>query len=182
MELINDRAIPVSKFTHSDLVEIAYKWVLKRGRCGVAFKEFCTATNETPDVIGFGSWGHSVMIEVKVSKSDFYKDKTKNFRKDPTLGMGKYRYYCVPTGLIKVSSLPPNWGLIYVNEKGRATCVHNPYGKTVDSNIFVNGHEQNMLAEHVLMYSALRRLHIKGHIDSIYDKDYQYGGGFKREL
>lgn len=175
--------LPFSKFTHNELVQIAYNWVLKRGVCGVAFKELHTncSNGEHPDVIGFGSHNHSVLIEVKVSKTDFYKDRTKKFRKDPLLGMGKYRYYCVPTGLIKVSDLPPNWGLIYVNDRGRATCVHNPYGKCLDSNIFSNGFQQNVHAEHGLMYSALRRLHIKGHIDTIYDKDYQYGGGFKRD-
>jgi hypothetical protein len=166
--------------THEKLVQIAYRWVMKRAACGVAFKELNTCSGEYPDVIGFGSWGHSVLIEVKVSRSDFLKDKTKKFRKQPELGMGKYRYFCCPTGLIKVTDLPENWGLIYVNDKGRATCVHNPYGKTTESNVFSNGFEQNMRAEHTLMYSALRRLHIKGHIDTIYDKDYQYGGGFVR--
>lgn len=161
--------------THNDLVQIAYRWVLKRGSCGVAFKELNTTTSnrEYPDVIGFGAWNHSVLIEVKVSRPDFMKDRHKSFRKDPSLGMGKYRYYMCPAGLIKPEDLPERWGLIYVNDQMKARCVVNPYGH-VDGNIRRNGFERNIHAEHQLMYSALRRLHIKGHIDCIYDKQYNY--------
>src|ERR1700743_1391059 len=107
--------------THSELVQIAYRWVLKNGSCGVAFKELVTlGSNEIPDVIGFGAWEHSVLIECKVSRSDFLADKHKSFRKEPHLGMGNQRFYCCPTGLIKVEELPEGWGLIYVNEKGKA--------------------------------------------------------------
>jgi len=40
-------------FTHKDLIPIAYKWVLKRGSCGVAFKELNThaSNGEYPDVL-----------------------------------------------------------------------------------------------------------------------------------
>jgi len=162
------------KITHKDLIKPAYDWVLKRGSCGVAFKELNTtcSNGEYPDVIGFGAWGHSVLVEVKVSRADFLSDKKKFFRKNPEQGMGRYRYYCCPKGLIKIEDLPEGWGLIYVNEKLKATCVYSPYSKNPEGNIRENGFNQNMKAEHGLMYSALRRLHIKGHIECIYDKDY----------
>jgi len=87
--------------------------------------------------------------------------------------MGKFRFYLCPFGLIKIEELPSNWGLIYVDDKNRAKCVHNPYNPK-GGNIWRNGFEQNLLAEHGLMYSALRRLHLKGDLVKIYDKQYVY--------
>lgn len=155
--------------THKELVSSAYKWVLNRAGCGMAFKELYTlaCNGEYPDVIGFSSWGKSVLIECKASRSDFHADKKKMFRMYPEQGMGRYRFYCCPTGLLKREDLPENWGLIYVNEQGRATCVHNPYNER-GGNIWSNGFECNMKAEHGMMYSALRRLHKRGLMDAIY--------------
>lgn len=153
--------------THKDLVNSAYKWVLTKS-CGFAFRELKTIQSECPDVIGFGSWKHSILIECKVSRSDFFADRKKPFRMFPENGVGRYRFYCCPTGLLKVSDLPDNWGLIYVNEQGKARSVHNPYCKSISGNIWNNGFLVNEDAERALMYSALRRLHIRGRIDEIY--------------
>lgn len=156
--------------THKELVEIAYKWVLKNASCGIAFKEIYTVNNtgEIPDVIGFGSWEHSVLIECKVSRSDFLKDRNKKFRCNPELGMGKNRLYCCPEGLIKKEELPPSWGLIYVDDKGKAKCVYKPKtGKY--SRFCADFDEWNLSAEHSFMYSILRRLFLKGLSDAIYD-------------
>lgn len=152
---------------HKELVDIALKWVLKKTTCGVAFKELNThaSNGEYPDVIGFGAWGHSVLIECKASRSDFLSDKKKSFRKNPELGMGSQRFYCCPTGLIKPEELPQGWGLVYVNEKHKAICVQKAYRGNVDER---DGMAKNMLAEHGLMYSVLRRLHLRGLIDTIY--------------
>ena len=76
---------------------------------------------ENPDVIGFrhgcSSDCGTVLLEVKVSRSDFLRDKTKPHRINPASGIGRWRYYVCPTGLIKPNELPPKWGLIYVNER-----------------------------------------------------------------
>lgn len=68
--------------THSELIEIGYRWLLKHTSCGVAFKELraICPNGEIPDVIGFGGFGHSVLIEVKISRADFLADKKKIFR------------------------------------------------------------------------------------------------------
>ena len=91
--------------------------------------------------------------------------------------MGTHRYYFCPTGLIKIVDLPDGWGLIYVDDKGKAKVVFNPYKRTIVNNQVVKGHpgfDKNIKSEHEVMYSALRRLHIKGHIETIYDKKYEY--------
>lgn len=166
------------KHKHSDLIPIAYDWVMKRG-CGVAFKELNTITGEYPDVIGFQSSGFSILIEVKVSRNDFLADRKKSFRINPEMGMGTYRFFMCPWGLIKQHELPHGWGLIYVRNF-KATCVYHPYYsfnlkgiRPFDKSFegFINKNYKN---ENMLMYSALRRLHIKGHIECIYDKQYNY--------
>ncbi len=158
----------LTSFTHTQLVDIAYRWVLKNGSCGVAFKELGTgSTPEIPDVIGFGAWQHSVLVEVKVSRSDFHSDKSKSFRKNPDMGMGRQRFYCCPDEIIKVEDLPKDWGLLWVNEKGRCRTVHTPYKGNVG--LRQAAHKNNLQAEMGVLYSALRRLHLRGRIEEIYE-------------
>lgn len=157
--------------THQKLVELAYNWVLKNAGCGIAFKERLTVNNsgEIPDVIGFGTWGHSVVIEAKCSRADFLRDKKKKFRQNPELGMGKHRFFICPRDLIKIEELPENWGLIYVYESGKCKRVHNPYGGNV--NRFRSGFkDRNIQAEHSYMYSMLRRLKDHKVLDKIYER------------
>lgn len=155
--------------THDDLVQIAYRWVLTARSCGVAFREFNSAAcnGEYPDVIGFGAWGHSVVVECKISRSDFARDKLKSFRKSPEQGMGSQRFFCCPTGLVHPDELPEGWGLVYVSETRKARIAHDPYGGNVRWR--KTPMEKNIKAEHGLMYSALRRLHLRGLLDTIYE-------------
>lgn len=163
-------------FTHKDLIPIAYRWILKHASCGVAFKELVTLSQEVADVIGFGSGEYSCLIEVKASRSDFLCDKKKPFRINPDLGIGSRRFYLCPENLINISDLPIGWGLIWVNDKKVATCVYNPYNSfmqippSIERESRFAVFEKNKSSERAIMYSALRRLHMKGHIESIYTK------------
>ena len=101
---------------HRELCLLAGKW-LRRNRfrpptCHYVAVELVTANQETPDVFGWNYWT-SVLIEVKVSRSDFLADKKKPFRLFPEDGLGEYRYYCCPKGLINPEEVPQHWGLIY---------------------------------------------------------------------
>jgi hypothetical protein len=155
--------------THASLVEIGYRWVLSR--CSFAFKELVTLnmTGEVPDVIGFRNDG-TFLLEAKTSREDFLCDKKKPFRINPETGMGDWRFYIAPSGLIKESELPPLWGLVEVNEKGNARCTCNPYTDRPKSNILSMWvrNPKNTQAEMDMMISALRRLHIQGVIPLIY--------------
>ncbi|MEO5991406.1 MAG: hypothetical protein ABIP68_07185 [Ferruginibacter sp.] len=155
--------------SHHNLVEISYKWLIKR--CGFAFKELRSLSSECPDVLGFRSC-ESILIECKISRSDFLSDKNKPFRKVSSNGMGNYRLYCCPKGLIKKEELPEKWGLIYVNEFGKATLVHNCFNNK-GGNMYLedNRFEANTKEEMYMLYAALRRLHIRGRIDEIYDME-----------
>ncbi|MBC3539785.1 hypothetical protein ACFSC6_21140 [Rufibacter sediminis] len=128
--------------THKDLVEIAYKWVLKEAGCAIAFRDFVSVEQSElyPDVIGVGSFAKSVSVKVDVSKPYYLKSINKEIWLNPEKGMGRFRFLCVPKDLVQPADLPANWGLIYVNDKGQATCVHNPYG-TGSSDIWKNGFE-----------------------------------------
>ncbi len=176
-------------YTHKDLVEIAYKWVVKNGSVGFAFKELKSISSEIPDVIGFNSW-ESILIECNASRSDFFRDKAKPHRSES--GMGNWRFFCCPKDLIRVDELPEKWGLIYVNENGRATIKHDCRIKKVREECISEYHkreypqgfyyrtaradenrfEVDTEAERAIMYTALRRMFIKGHLNSIYDKEY----------
>lgn len=146
---------------HKELVEIGFKWLRKR--CGAVFKEITTANRETPDVIGFMS-GESILIEVKVSRSDFLRDKKKYHRGTSAKGMGRYRFYLCPEGLIKKEDLPYYWGLLWVNSKGKVEIIHNPYCRNPTGNIYSGGFDCDIEAEHRFMYSILRRMSVKGMI------------------
>ncbi len=141
--------VAANGLTHTKIIEHSRK-VLKRAgmmwKCGVTFAELSTAVSETPDVLGFYSGGAS-LIEAKASRSDFLGDKKKYFRKHPEMGMGNYRFYACPSGLIKEEEIPDKWGLIYVSEKGRCTLKKKPVWQ-----------ESRKSAEHMFMYSVLRRI------------------------
>ncbi len=72
---------------------------------------------ELPDVIGWMVNGTSWLIEVKTSRSDFLVDRKKAFRKEPSLGLGNFRWYATPPGLVKPEEMPLGWGLLEVHPK-----------------------------------------------------------------
>lgn len=101
-----------SVITHAEGVEIGRRWLI-RNKCVVTLNETVgMASRESPDGLGWLYDGQTVLIEVKVSRADFLSDKGKTFRKFPEFGMGTYRYYLTPPGMIKTSELPVGWGLL----------------------------------------------------------------------
>ncbi len=120
------------KTQHQTLCAIAVKW-LKRAPsaggpgCAVAVSECKTGwSGEIPDAIGFRYTGSqaldgSTLIEVKTSRSDFLADAKKPHRQ--TGGIGVWRYYMCPTGLIAPQELPIGWGLLEVNARGHVKAL-----------------------------------------------------------
>lgn len=115
----------MSSITHNDLVKIAERWLIGTRKCGAVITEMVTLGMETPDAIGFRD-GSSTLIECKASRSDFLADAKKPFRRNPRIGMGTYRFYLCPAGIITFQDLPEKWGLIWVNEKGKAKMQVGP--------------------------------------------------------
>jgi len=94
------------------LTNIHYEIVISEGRTTQDH-----ALLEVPDVYGDKDDG-TVMVECKVSVTDFKADLKKPFRITPELGVGNYRYYCCPKGLIQPHEVPKNWGLMYASKMG----------------------------------------------------------------
>ena len=112
--------------------------------------EFATAADENPDVIGWAPEAGSVLIECKLSRSDFLKDAAKNVRKNPRAGMGQRRYYLSPSEVIQLKDLPPKWGLLWVTNRGvRVQREARGYP------------ERNLLAEVRFLSSMLRRAQVR---------------------
>jgi len=144
--------------THDDLVEVGKRWLSKPWRnsgtgghsgCGVIVAEMTCASRETPDVIGWHS-GFTTLIECKTSRADFLADAKKHFRKHPETGLGYYRYYMVPKGLLDVDDLPDGWGLVEVT----------PDGKTRVKRASAPWYESNKAAEVNILLSLIRRLKV----------------------
>lgn len=158
--------------THQSLCKIAVDWLRrpysrKGPGCLVAVSETQNAiSGEIPDAIGWRPYPHggcgATLVEVKVSYRDFLADGAKPHRKAPETGMGAYRYYMAPEGLIPESDLPPRWGLIEVNGRGhiKVRCGHVFASNCQPSELdHLWRHEQyNVSAEISLLALALARV------------------------
>jgi hypothetical protein len=108
--------------THAQLVEKGVRW-LRSYRCGVVLSEQACASGEMPDAIGWKRACHSVLVECKVTRSDFLADRAKPFRLKPRQGVGCERFYLVPAGLLSLEELPQGWGLLELRS-GRIETTH----------------------------------------------------------
>lgn len=155
---------------HAELVKFGEKWLKGKG-CGVTFSdEFkaLTITGERPDVIGWSD-GLSKLIEAKTTRADFLADMKKSFRKNPEQGMGDWRFYLCPEGVIKIEDLPDGWGLLYLRITGSAKKIIEVHGVPSNCNWWTKKpFSGNRQCENQMLYSALRRLTISGHFQSIY--------------
>jgi len=128
---------------HAMLIEAAAKWLAK---ChSVVITDMVSATGETPDAIGWAAW-HSTLIECKASRADFMADADKRHRRDGQ-GMGDFRYFMAPAGIIPLELLPEKWGLIEVAPDNRVRVAVKPQQCSNDKG-----------SERTLLISALRRI------------------------
>ena len=106
--------------------------------------------------------GVSTIIECKVTRSDFKLDAKKFFRNHlPDLGMGMFRYYLAPKGLLKREEMPEGWRLLEVDSRSFVMhCMNKPVEKC------------NCKAEITCLLSVLRRLPAK--IDGVSIRHYTY--------
>ncbi|MBT2059140.1 hypothetical protein L3069_08510 [Enterobacter cloacae complex sp. ECL411] len=155
--------------THSELCVLACKFLQNNG-FKVAFHDRFVAavsTGEQPDALGFRNLA-SCLIEVKCSRADFLADRKKPFRRMPSEGMGDWRFFMAEPGFIEIHELPPGWGLLHV-KNGRVYKVHGWPGNAMWCNRSSKPFAANKQAECDYMYSALRRMQVRGHLDQVYD-------------
>jgi len=157
----------MATYTHSELVDLGHKYLMKTIKCSFAIKEISSVAIEIPDVIGFmiGSPA-TLLIECKTSRSDFMADKKKEFRKYSRYGMGIFRSFLCEPGVINVEDLPRGWGLLYVkNGRIRRVCGFKRNGVYANREFTC---DRNLQAEWFLMGSCLRRMEIRDHLKDIY--------------
>ena len=124
------------------------RWLSRR--CSIVFYEFATPADENPDVIGWATGSGSVMIECKLTRSDFLRDAAKTVRMNARAGMGQRRYYLCPPELIQIKDLPAKWGLLWA-ERGQIVVKREARGYP----------ERNLAAEVQFLTSMLRRAQIR---------------------
>lgn len=102
--------------THDELVLKAGWYLRKRIRCYPVLMEACYGNSrEQPDAIGWRD-RTSYVIECKASRTDFLSDGNKPHRE---YGMGSYRYYMAPHGIIHADEIPDGWGYLEVRGKSQ---------------------------------------------------------------
>jgi hypothetical protein len=143
--------------THKQLVTRIAKWYKYKKKSSIIMTEFSTAAQEIPDVLVMQSGAFSVLIECKVSRSDFLSDKNKLYRRWEEYGMGDHRYYATPKGLIKPEELPDGWGLLEVSEH------------QINKQVEPHKKKCNKRHECLMLMSALRRLEISSAVFIVHD-------------
>jgi len=145
---------------HEKLCAKAVAW-LKRNGFPVSDKNVSGAgCRERVDAIGFRQQC-AVLVEVKVSRADFMADRRKPERAEG--GVGTYRFYLAPEGLLQVEELPAGWGLL--EYKGRSiTMRHGPLGNwwpnfhaAQDNEWREFAHRPCEKSEHALLYALARK-------------------------
>lgn len=103
---------------HYKLCCLGAKWMQKQvyGSYKYIAVELVCIGAENPDVWGTNGY-NSMLIEVKTSRADFLKDKKKFARQEQNskYATGNFRYYLAPDGIIDISEVPDDWGLITYN-------------------------------------------------------------------
>jgi len=144
---------------HDKLCLKAEEW-LRSVNCKVTFnKQFkvYSENGELPDAIGWRE-GISILVEVITCRPYFLADKSKAYRVYPETGMGDWRFYLCPEGVINCEDLPKGWGLLHMNTKGKH--IYKIHG--VPPNI-AQWHTKKpftgcKISENMMLVSALRRL------------------------
>ena len=142
-----------NKVKHTQLVSRATEWLRRRYKCGIILAEQYCATGEVPDVIAWKGFCKSVLVECKVSRSDFLADGNKPFRQKPEEGLGSQRFYMAPAGMIAVHELPKHWGLLEVRGREVRMAV-KPARVDLRS-------EVGLMKEMNLLLASLRRVEVR---------------------
>jgi hypothetical protein len=153
----------MSAVTHEELRKAAFACLRRDGSnwknrakenvgfgCSLVVSEVVSAAFEIPDAIGW-RYGHSVLIECKCSRSDFFVDQKKAHRLCGT-GAGERRYFLTPPGMVKVGEVPEGWGLLELRGKVVAR-VHDPF-KEQERELDLSGH----VGEKRILLSLLARI------------------------
>lgn len=106
----------VEDLTHDEIAEVGARKLKQMGYIAVFANINSAAAGERPDALGVKSCGETFLLESKVSRADFFNDLKKPWRKD-SKGIGDFRAYITPKGLLKPEEIPYGWMLWEVHGK-----------------------------------------------------------------
>lgn len=124
---------------HKELVARAARWLLTTAGMGRVVTEpapgWCP---EHPDAIGWDMRGWSILVECKVSRSDFLADlrKRRRWAEAGYAGMGQERYFMTPPKLLDPADIPDGWGLLEAGRRVRRV-VQTPGRVVVENGVEV---------------------------------------------
>jgi hypothetical protein len=130
---------------------MAEAW-LRRSRCGIVLSEQGCSSGEMPDAIGWKGRNHSIVIECKMSRSDFLADAAKPWRTNPEIGLGCERYFAAPKGMLRPEEMPEGWGLL--ESQGREL-------KVVKKSKSKLRQPEGLMNEMNLLLASLRRVEVR---------------------
>jgi len=168
--------------THPELVERAGRWLKNTLNCRVVLSELVayTGNGEIPDSIGWVN-GRCILVECKTSRSDFFADLKKPFRRMepiPAQALGDWRFYLTTEGLIDPEEIPDGWGLYEVRGRSvkHAGGVRYANGRTPPYKSYKQG-------EVAMLVSAISRINAsdcrtdeRGSADNLVQDDFPDGG------
>lgn len=105
--------------THDEIAEFAAERMRKRGYHMSWANMRSVSCGEQPDVLALKNFNDVVVIEVKVSRADFFADRKKPWRKAHHGGIGTERIYLTPPDLLRPEEIPYGWQLWEVHGKKR---------------------------------------------------------------
>jgi hypothetical protein len=166
--------------THAQLVKAAHRWGMGTAGCKFGFSEFVSfgksdesVNMEYPDWIGFKRKNgriQSVVVECKVSRSDFKADAKKPSRSSEECALGSFRFYLVPQALIWPSEIHEDWGLLFAvpiehsDREFRIEVKKKPRGWNGD-----DGEPFDCRVNELqLLYDALKRMKDKSLFDAMF--------------
>jgi len=147
--------------SHSALVKRAERWLLSHG-CAFALTELVViiSSGEIPDAIGWNGPISTILVECKTSRADFLADQKKHFRRDLIWGLGRYRYYLCPKGMLQPEEMPKGWGLLWAYPK--------QVRKIKESEYFKDTEWQGGLKNEIkMLLSVIRRAYLRGLLPEI---------------
>lgn len=158
------RELTMPSELHETLCRKAKSWLKKNGFGVVGVNVWATGSRERADCVGFRA-NCSVLIEAKVSRADYSSDLKKPERQSG--GVGTYRFYVTPPGLIAINELPAGWGLLELQGKS-LVMVHGPQGNywpSYDDAVSDKyswwaefAHKRDEAADRAMLYSVARKL------------------------
>ncbi|MGP0147996.1 hypothetical protein [Pseudomonas oryzihabitans] len=145
---------------HARLVASGAAWLRRQGFPLDAAELHPSDSRDRPDVLGLRS--NSLMLtEVKISRANFLADRNKPKR--VTGGLGLYRFYLCPEGLLQVTDLPSGWGLLVATGRQVTEVVRPrgnlwpPAGRSGGTEWEAFQYQPDLAAERQALFSIARR-------------------------